>query len=376
VNLERWPVLRRAVGRVTDEIWPVLQKTIAATAAWMIARYLVRHHEPFFAPISAVVALSAPRGERGIRAVRLVRGVFVGIVSGEVAVMTIGGGYGTLALATFAAMIFALALGGSGVATVQAAIGAILTVAAADGQVGPNRLIDAVIGAGVALVCTQVLFSPEPVALLRRAEAAALSDMADGLDLTADALERDDAELVERAINKLRDLGDRLTKLEKTRKTSTSTARHSLVWRSQIAPLVRENESAGYLDLLGGSCLMLGRTAVAANADDRQTLAPSVREFAHVLSDLAREPGDRATRQGAADRALQVTREHEGSNTSLDASMTAALVAVRIVAVDIMVFAGIDPKEAVAAVRHGKGELDLPTPPTAPRTPFRWSHTS
>jgi uncharacterized membrane protein YgaE (UPF0421/DUF939 family) len=75
---------------VTDEIWPVLQKTIAATAAWMIARYLIHHHEPFFAPISAVVALSAPRGERGIRAVRLVRGVFVGIVSGEVAVMTIG----------------------------------------------------------------------------------------------------------------------------------------------------------------------------------------------------------------------------------------------------------------------------------------------
>jgi hypothetical protein len=35
--------------------------------------------------------------------------------------------------------------------------GAILTVAAADGQVGPNRLIDAVIGAGVALVCTQLL---------------------------------------------------------------------------------------------------------------------------------------------------------------------------------------------------------------------------
>jgi hypothetical protein len=56
--------------------------------------------------------------------------------------------------------------------------------------------------------------------------------------------------------------------------------------------------------------------------------------------------------------------------------MIAVLVAVRIVAVDIMVFAGIDPKEAVEAVRHGKGEIDVPTPPTAPRTPFRWPFTS
>jgi hypothetical protein len=200
--------------------------------------------------------------------------------------------------------------------------------------------------------------------------------MADGLNLTADALERDNAELVDRAMNKLRDLGDRLTKLEKTRKTSTSTARHSLVWRSQIAPLVRENESAGYLDLLGGSCLMLGRTAVAAKADERRTLAPSVREFARVLSHLAREPGDRATRQDAADRALQVAREHKGINASLDTSIIAALVALQIVAVDIMVFAGIDPKDAVDAAQHGKGGFDVPTPPGTPRTPFMWRRTS
>ena len=51
----------------------------------------------------------------------------------------------------------------------------------ADGEAGFQRLVDALIGAGVALVFTQIRFSPEPVALLRRAEAAALADMADGL---------------------------------------------------------------------------------------------------------------------------------------------------------------------------------------------------
>jgi hypothetical protein len=295
----------------------------------MIARHLVHHHEPFFAPIAAVVALSAPLGERGVQVLRLVQGVFVGIVSGELAVGTLGGGYGTLALATFVAMIIALALSGSGIAVVQAAIGAILIVTAVGGQVGPNRLMDALIGGAVALVCSQILFSPQPLALLRRAEAAALSDMADGLDLTAKALERHDAELVQRTMSKLRDLRDRLAELARTRDTSTSTARHSLAWRSQIGPLVRENESAGHLDLLGGSCLMLIRTAIAIDPPERKVLASGVRKLARALADLARTPADRATRQQAADHALAVARQHLDRSLPSDSTLAAALGALR-----------------------------------------------
>ena len=135
---------------------------------------------------------------------------------------------GTLALATFAAMAVAVALGAARVTIAQAAASAILTVAVADGQAGPDRLVDALIGAGVALVFTQILFSPEPVALLRRAEAAALADMADALGLTARALEGDDDELADRAMSKLRDLRDRLAELSRTRRASSRVVRHSL----------------------------------------------------------------------------------------------------------------------------------------------------
>jgi uncharacterized membrane protein YgaE (UPF0421/DUF939 family) len=180
-------------------------------------------------------------------------------MAGELAVGVLGAGYGTLALATFAAMAVAVALGGARVMVAQAA-GAILTVAVADGRAGPQRLVDALVGAGVAVVFTQVLFSPEPVALLRRAEATALTDLAGGLELTARALERDDDGLAERAMNSLRDLRDRLAELSRTRRASSRVVRHSLVWRARMAPVVRESEHAGHLDLLGGSCLLLTRT--------------------------------------------------------------------------------------------------------------------
>jgi hypothetical protein len=60
-------------------------------------------------------------------------------------------------------------------------VSAILLVTTADDDFGVGRLADAAIGAAVALLFSQVLFSPEPVALLRRSEEAALKDMARSL---------------------------------------------------------------------------------------------------------------------------------------------------------------------------------------------------
>jgi uncharacterized membrane protein YgaE (UPF0421/DUF939 family) len=48
----------------------VLQGTLAATVAWVIAEHVVGDHDPFFAPIAAFVALNAAVGERGLNAVR------------------------------------------------------------------------------------------------------------------------------------------------------------------------------------------------------------------------------------------------------------------------------------------------------------------
>ena len=295
---------RRALRRVADDAWPLLQATAAATLAWVIAKYVLDHDEPFFAPVAAVIALNATTGERGLNAVRLLQGVVVGIV----------------------------------------------------------------VGAGIALVFTQLLFSPEPLRLLRRAESAALADMGKGLELTADALERDDDELAEEALTTLRQLRDRLVELARTRQASTRVSRRSAVWRSQRAPVVRETENAGYLDLLGGSCLMLTRAALAAEADERRELADPVRGLARALTGLALDPGDRLTRQGAVERVLDVARETATSGVPADPAL-AAIMAVRTVASDALMFAGVEPEQAVDAVQEGTGQFDIPTPPPAPRVP-------
>jgi hypothetical protein len=198
--------------------------------------------------------------------------------------------------------------------------------------------------------------------------------MVDGLELTARALERDDDELAERATTNLRDLRDRLSEVARLRRAGKRVARHSLVWRSRLTPVVRETENAGHLDLLGGSCLMLARTAMATSPSERRTLARSVRELADALTDLAGQLGDRSARQRAADRARDIARRLAGSGASSQAMLTAIAV-LSMVATDVMVVAGVDPEQARAAVREGTRGLRVPAPPPTPRTPFnpiRW----
>ena len=357
-----------AILRAVPVAWLLLQGAVAATAAWVIARYGLDHPEPFFAPVAAVIALNTTLGERGLHAVRLLYGVVVGILIGELGLLVLGEGYATLALATFVAMAIAYGVGGARITVAQAAVGAILTIAVGEPEAGLDRFVDALVGAGVALVFTQVLFSPEPVALVRRAEVAALGELADGLGLTARGLEEGDEEAGEQAMERLRTVRDHLAEVARMRRAGTRVARRSAVWRSRRGVVVRENENAGHLDALGVSCLMLTRVALDSSPAEQRLLAPLVDELARALADLARNPGDRETRQGAADRALAVGRQLAARQASLDGPLAAAIVVARITAADLMTFAGVEPRQAVEAVQRGTGVIDVPTPPPTPRS--------
>jgi hypothetical protein len=374
--------MRRAVARrwqlIVEDLWLLVQQTAAATAAWLIAKDVLGHPQPFFAPISAIVALNTSLGERGLNALRLLQGVILGIGVGELALFALGGGYGTLALATFLALVVARALGSARIVLAQAAGSAILTVAVANGEVGTQRLTDALIGTAVALVFSQLLFSPEPLRLLRHVEMSSLAAMAAALDLAAQALDGDE-ELADRAIRNQRVLRDELSELARIRRASTRVARHSLIWRGRIAPVVQEKEDAGHLDLLGVSCLLLTRTALGTAKEDRQLLAPCVAELSRVLTDLSRQPGDRATRQHTVDHALAILREMRTLNAEPDSELTATLTAARITVTDLMLFAGVVPDEARAATRdtgRERQELKVAAPASVRQPPLhalgRW----
>ena len=85
-----------------------------------------------------------------------------------------------------------------------------------------------------------------------------------------------------------------------------------------------------------------------------------------LLDELAHELGDRETRQRAADTALEIANSVPGADAPAGSASAASVTGVRLVATDVMVFAGATLDDSFEAVRAGVFErrLAAPAPPS------------
>ncbi|MFE9696091.1 aromatic acid exporter family protein [Streptomyces sp. NPDC006270] len=345
--------------RLKENLWPVLQQAAAATLSWWIARTVFDHHLPLFAPIATLVALNTPVGGRGTNAVRVVSGVIAGVIVGQLAYHFLGHGAASVGVAVLVALFVALLVDGQRITMAQAAVGAVISVAAGQ-RAGIDRVQDALFGAGVALVFSQLLFPPHPLALLRRAETATLHGLSRALELTARTLDESADERIARPWEELRPVYTLLNDLGRTRDDTIAVVRRTPHWRRRQEPVHEEIAATRYLDLLGNSCLTLIRGATALDTGHRQKIAPTVRGLAGVLGALAAAPGSQAVRRHAARRVLDIVRDAPDEQRTLP---IAVWESVRQVAGDVLVFAGADVDRADLAVHEGSTDLPLGTPP-------------
>lgn len=371
-------LIRNAVGevrkRLSSYVSQILLAVIGAALAWAIAGGLIQDHRPFFAPIAAVIALNAAGSERGVNAVRMLAGVFIGILAGEFSLLLTDRGVLALTVGTGLAMIVAAAVTSERAVVGQAAASAILTtIFVGAGSPGIDRLVDALIGAGVALLLSQLLFPARLVAMMRRIEEEALSEMARMLDEVGLSLTSEGDDASAQVVNRLGDLSRPMADLSKAREASLTTIRLSTIRWGDPGPVLDEDEVIERLILLGESCLFLARTTVAMGSEERRELAPIVRGMADVLSTLADDLSSRDAREQAVNHALTAARGYGAGTPDDDPVTQATHLAVEMVATDIMVFAGIRFEEVEDVLM---GELEDPTIPAPAQEPWlpwlRW----
>lgn len=150
----------------------MIQTSVAAGIAWYLTHDLLGHTQPFFAPIAAAVSLSASNVLRSQRALQLIIGVALGIGIG-VGVATVAEGPVAIGVAVLIAMCAALAVGsglfGHGLMFInQTAASAILIIALHRNGSGSERLVDALIGGGVVLVISLLVFPAAPLRMISR----------------------------------------------------------------------------------------------------------------------------------------------------------------------------------------------------------------
>lgn len=201
----------RAWRRVRPTLWPDVQTAAAAGGAWFLAHRIPGHTQPLFAPIAAVVAMTAGRGRRGRAAVELILGVTAGIVLADLFVRVVGVGPWQLILVVLATMTIANALGAPAFVVNQSAVWSVIVVAFTHGRLGLalNRLEDALVGGGIALVLAQLLFPLRPLELVEEAERESRRQLDEVLREVAAALRERDEERAAQAVRRADDLDPR-----------------------------------------------------------------------------------------------------------------------------------------------------------------------
>jgi uncharacterized membrane protein YgaE (UPF0421/DUF939 family) len=260
--------LSAARARVLGGIWPIAQTSVAAGLAWYIARDLLGHQQPFFAPIAAAVSLSASNVLRSQRALQLISGVALGIGVGT-GVAAVASGPVAIAVAVLLTMCAALVMGGGfigeGLMFVnQAAASAILIIALQQSGSGDERLVDALIGGGVVLVISVLLVPAPPLRLVSVATRTVGTVLYDALTQLDDHIARGEPAEPAWLLATGQHIHAALVQLAQSRTTARRIVRVApRLWHHRAA-VDAATERAAQLDLLANSVLGLIRACQAA----------------------------------------------------------------------------------------------------------------
>ncbi|HET7304381.1 MAG TPA: FUSC family protein [Segeticoccus sp.] len=341
--------LRERLDRLRHRWFFIVQCAVAAAGAWWIAREVLGHREPFFAPVAAMVCLGFSFGQRLRRVVELSVGVAVGVLIGDVVVHFVGTGVWQIIVVTIAAMVVGALLGAGTLITIQAGIQSVLvvTLVASTGY-ALSRWLDAVVGGLAALLVATVA----PAAPLQRPRAQAAKvarELAAALHETADGLRRCDEADVQQALARARRTDDLLEQLRDLADEGVAVVRLS-PFRRRDLPAVQA--IAGLLTPLGRAIrnirVLIGR---AATAVWRRELVPRpytelLDQLADILGEIADELQERRLPVGAREPLVEVGRRSAQvlRNTTLSAEVLRGQV--QAIVLELLVLTGLDYGEA------------------------------
>ncbi|RKQ90722.1 uncharacterized membrane protein YgaE (UPF0421/DUF939 family) [Solirubrobacter pauli] len=342
--------------------WRVMvQAAVAVAISWAVAKWLWGHAAPFFAPVSAIIALGQSYHERGRRAMELVFAVTIGVAVADLLAFQIGEGVPQLALAVFISMGLGLFFGKSQLFVNQVAISAALvfTITPPTDGFSFARTLDALTGGLVALGVAAVLLPSDPVRILRGAAQPVLEELAATLRDIAAALRARDPEAAEDSLVRARGIDEFGERFFAAAQEGRSTTRISPARRRARGTVEFYAEAAARIDLAVRNVRVLARGAMRALALD-ENVPPDVAE---ALDDLGRavqalatalEAGEGfdAVREPALRAAATATRVLEGT-TNLSVSVIVGQI--RSTATDLLTGIGLTYEEATGAVRAASG---------------------
>ncbi|MCP3799323.1 FUSC family protein [Allokutzneria sp. A3M-2-11 16] len=350
-----WSELERRLKRWQRTAIPIVQCSLAAGIAWLVAFYVFGHPRPFFAPIAAVICLGVSLGQRLRRVGELVVGVSVGIGVGDLLISLIGSGPWQITLVVALAMSAAVLLDSGAVIALQAGSSAVLvaTLLPPGDTGGLDRMVDALIGGVVGLLVAGLL-PANPLTVAHRQGKVVLDELERALRGVAAAVRGHDAAKCADVLAKARESHKAVEDLRTGLAAGAEIAKIAPIrWRRR-GDLERYKTAATAVDHALRNTRVLVRRALAALRDDEpmpggvadvlDRLADAVRTLQADLAE-GREPVKAREEIYVAARGATLALIGEGGFSS-----RVVLAQLRSIAVDLLLATGIKRNDALAAL--------------------------
>jgi uncharacterized membrane protein YgaE (UPF0421/DUF939 family) len=340
----------------------ILQASLSAGVAWLLATEVFGHTRPFFAPVSAIITLGITVGQRGRRAAELVLGVALGIAVADLLVLEIGTGAAQLALVVMLATSAAIFLGSGQMLATQAAVSAALVATLQPPTSGFTftRVIDALIGGSVALLVNALVLPAHPLDTVRGAARPVLDELAETLEDIALAIERRELERANAALERARGIDELEAVLHEAIEVGRETIRYAPPrWRAR-GGVESYGDAAARVDLAVRNVRVLARGTIRALSLDENVppdVAGALRDLAEAVRALSAAVDDPELADGVREPAL---RAAAGASLVLErtGNMSVSVIVgqIRSTAVDLLTAIGMGYDEATATVRRAVRE--------------------
>lgn len=344
----------RARGaRLRSKSWHIGQAAVAAAVAWVLAKEVLGHETPFFAPIAAVVSLGTSYGQRLRRVAEVTVGVAVGVLVADLLVLLLGTGWWQVGLVVVLSMSAALLLDTGGLLVTQAAVQSIIVVTLLP---HPDQALlrwtDALVGGAVALVAAAVV----PGAPLRRPReraAVVVRKIASLLRTAAESAVDGDLDRALETLASARTTEPLVRELQAAADEGMSVVASSPFRRRHKGRVRRVAELVEPMDrALRNTRVLVRRVAVASYRGE--TLP---RAYAVLCADLA-DVTDRVAEslerdEMAVDARAELVRIGRGTaevERVADLSAEVVLAQIRSIIVDLLQVTGLDVLEATDAI--------------------------
>ena len=354
--------LKERFARVKRDLPPVLQSAGSAGLAYFISTEALGHTRPIFAALTAIIVLGATRGQHWRHAVETVIGVALGLVIAGVLVLGIGRGAWQTALVALLAMSVAIFLGGGSLVVTQAGISAILVVTLdPPSGVIPTRFFDALVGGGVAVAISQLLFPFNPRTLVSQAAEPVFRQLAVTLTALADAIEVGDVEGANQALNRARDIDASVRRFNDALSEGHRIVRLAPPRRRARGQLELYAVAATQVDLAVRNTRVLARAArglIRLGGPAPKPLVDAVRNLAEAVSALEKRFENPEDAQETRDLAIEAMKNAASVVDDPDALVLGSVVGqVRLTASDLLRATGMSLADAQRTLDKAIGLL-------------------